>query len=446
MTITQYDVGKYLEDPFLFIEDLKKNRERGDSKLIFAKEPISDEYPKKEGISFILNKISKLEQLTTENIANALINYTSFMKKHKIQIIKKFDEDCQLSYKGEIPNINVKNFKTQSFYGFNKFQIINADTLDRKLKKDKIVLTGIDYTYALDSNAVSYFEQYCRNKDSKYKDLYDEILAYENNIDIAPYIFEIVMHGLRDFGINYKLNKKNKNDTQAGFFQNLTVLYKEGLFKEKLEKKFINNIVKGTNSLIKYHGIVGYTAKIFLILMLEAKIKFKKSSNKIKDYVYNEMRELKLPIENRFKVILYLFSENIGHSFFNKVRNLEDIDDIDDFMERKVDNTARDIALCFLDRYVYSHLDIFPFIASDDNGLLEMLKETKPDFIFKYGKLEVPVHSKINKDMQKKHLKFFETESVESMHLAEDIPLKEVMGIYEKKKKEFITVISNQAI
>lgn len=40
------------------------------------------------------------------------------------------------------------------------------------------------------------------------KDLYNQIIAKENNIDIGPYIFEIVMHGLKDFGINYKLNKK----------------------------------------------------------------------------------------------------------------------------------------------------------------------------------------------------------------------------------------------
>lgn len=180
--------------------------------------------------------------------------------------------------------------------------------------------------------------------------------------------------------------------------------------------------------------------------MLEARIKFKNSSNKIKDYVYNEMRKLKLPIENRFKIILYLFSENIGHSFFDKVRNLEDISNIDYFMEKKVDNTARDIALCFLDRYIYSHLDIFPFIASEDNGLVQILKETKPDFIFKYGKLEIPIHSRINKDMQKKHLKFFETESVENTNLIEDISLKELMQIYEIREKNFIDLITKQAL
>ncbi len=441
MIITPYDYERF-DTPQKLMEEIQKARDLGDTQLILAKEPLHQDYPKEEGIFFILNKILELEQLTTKNIANALITYTSFMKKHKIQIIKEFDEYCQLSYNGEIPNINVKNFKTQSFYGFNKFQIINADTLVRKLEKDEIGLTALDYTYALDSNAVSYFEQFCKNKDNKYKDLYSEVVAYENNIDIAPYIFEITMHGLRKFGPSYKLNKKNKDETQAGFFQNLTVLHKEGLFKEKQCKKFINNIIKSTNPLVKYYGIVGYTAKIFLILMLEARIKFKNSSNKIKDYVYKEMRELKLPIENRFKVILYLFSENIGHSFFNKVRNLEDISNIDYFMEKKVDNTARDIALCFLDRYIYSHLDIFPFIASEDNGLVQILKETKPDFIFKYGKLEIPIHTRINKDMQKKHLKFFETESVENTNLIEDISLKELMQIYEIREKNFIDLIT----
>ena len=143
--------------------------------------------------------------------------------------------------------------------------------------------------------------------------------------------------------------------------------------------------------------------------------------------------------------ILYFFIESPGHLFFKKVINMKNISNLEKYL-REVDNTSRDIALSLLERYIYGRLDIFPFIASYDEGLLGMFKETKPDFILKYDKLEIPVHLKINKDMQKKHLKFFESKSAKETLLLEDSTLREVMGIYEKKKKEFITVISNQVI
>ncbi|MCP4970251.1 MAG: hypothetical protein GY932_06610 [Arcobacter sp.] len=128
--------------------------------------------------------------------------------------------------------------------------------------------------------------------------MYTEVITDGNNIDIAPYIFEIVMHGLRDFGINFKLNKKNRNEIQSAFFQNLSTLHKEGLFQEKQEEIFINNIIKRTNPLIKYYGMIGYTAHIFLLIMLEAKYKFWDSPNKIKNHVYSKMRKLNLPIDD----------------------------------------------------------------------------------------------------------------------------------------------------
>lgn len=240
------------------------------------------------------------------------------MKKHKIQIIKEFDLECKFAYKGSIPYINVDNFYTQSFYGFNEFQIIDGDTLSREDEKNCIYFKGIDFTYALDSNAVSYFVRYATQKDIRYEDLYNQVKADGNNIDIFPYIFEIVMHGFMNFGVYYKLNKKNKNETQTEFFRHLEILYKEGLFKEKLAKIFINKIIKNHNKLIEMYGVIGYQAKIFLLCMIEAKFKFGKSSNKIIEYVYTELRKAKIPIENKIKAILYVFVDNPNHPFLVK--------------------------------------------------------------------------------------------------------------------------------
>ncbi|RDX33436.1 hypothetical protein DZA31_00795 [Arcobacter sp. HD9-500m-PIT-SAG02] len=444
MMFTQYDAERFKNDPLGVFEEFKQAINAGDTQLILAKEPVQDSYPKDEGIFFIYNKLLELENPSSENISNSLLDYTDFMKKHKIQIIKEFDTKCSLAYKGEIPHIKVESFETQPFYGFNKFHIINGETLNRNSKPDTIsYIKGIDFTYALDSNAASFFARYCTNNNDSYKSLYNEIIADENNIDIAPYIFEIVMHGLRDFGINYKLNKKNKNETQVAFFYTLKVLHKEGLFKEKKEKVFINSIIKQTNRVIEYYGTFGFTAHIFLFSMLEARYKFGKSPNKIQDYVYSEMRKAKAPIENRLKAILYLFTENPGHSFFKKVKDIQDVKNLNKYM-KEVDNTARDIALSLLEKYMYGKLDIYPFMATDDAGLIKMLQDTKPDYIFKYDVMEIPVHKKINKDMGKKHLKFFETSSPKNGVFFQDGSLKEVMDTYKNKKDNFMSLIMDK--
>ncbi|MEV9547037.1 hypothetical protein [Aliarcobacter butzleri] len=444
MLFTQYDLEKIKNDPYKLLEEIKQNVNNGDTKMIFAKEPVIEDYPKEEGIFFIHNKLINLEELSTENIANALKNYTDFMKKHKIQIIKEFDSKCELAYEGEIPHIKVASFETLSFYDFNKFHIIDGNTLSRVNSKNTLgYLKTIDYSYALDSNVASFFARYITNNDIKYKDLYNQIIAKENNIDIGPYIFEIVMHGLKDFGINYKLNKKNKNKTQSAFFETLKVLYKEGLFKEKLEKEFINNIIKSTNPLIKYYGMLGFSAQIFLLSLLEAKYKFGKAPNKIKYYVYDEMRKAKIPIENRLKAILYLFCDNPGHSFFKKVINIESIESIEKYM-KDVDNTGRDIAISSLERYLYGISNIHPYIATNDQGLIEMFRSTKPDYVYVFNGIASPIYKKINNELQKKYLNFFETNNTKNVIGYQDSILKDLINIYINKKVEFVNLIKSK--
>ncbi len=440
MLITPSSIKKFNDDPMGFLQNMMNNRDKDDTKLIFAKKPLISDYPKEEGIFYIYHKLSNLEDLSTENIAKNLLDYYAFMHKHNIQIIKEYDNHCKLVYQGEIPHIKVQSFETQSFYGFNKFQIISSETLGRNSEENKVFFKGIDFTYALDSNAASNFERYFINNDDRYKLLYEEIMDDKNNIDITPYIFETIMHGLNDFGINYKLNKKNKNSNQAGFFQTISSLCKAGIFKEKQEKICINKIIKATNPLIDFYGSLGYSSKIFLILMLEAKYKFANSPNKIKNYVYNELRKEKLPIENRLKSILYLFAENPGHKFFEKVINIKGYSNIESYL-KKIDNTSRDIAISLLEKYFYAQLNIFPFLATDDKGYIQMLQETKADYIFKYNNIEIPVYKKINQDMQNKYLKFFETDLLHDTVKYEDTTLKNLMIVYKRRLDSFINLI-----
>ncbi len=445
MIITPHEaeksLKKFMEDPMGYVEEIRQQiLSTSDTQICIAREPVIGEFPKGEGIMFIFDKILELENHSTEEIANSLIDYIPFMKKHKIKIIKEYDEECKLASKGKIPNIKVKSLETQAFYGFNKFHIIDADTLSRKDEKGKIYISPIDFSYALDSNAASFFEKHCINSNDKYKELYDVITSDKNNIDIVPYIFETIMNGLKNYGINYKLNKKNKNEDQAAFFQNLSVLCEQGLFKEKRTKLFLNKTIKNGNNLIEFYGTIGYQARLFLILLLEAKFKFGKSSNKIKEYVYTEMRNLNLPIENRLKVILYLFAEKPGHPFFGKVINMNNFKSLEDYLDR-VDNTARDIALVHLEKYFYGRLDIYPFLATDDEAFVKMLQDTRADYIVKYDDLEVPVYINIIKDMKKKHLKFFETETPKSCYF-EDTDLKDLMSKYKSKIENFKQLIS----
>ena len=73
-----------------------------------------------------------------------------------------------------------------------------------------------------------------------------------------------------------------------------------------------------------------------------------------------------------------------------------------------------------------------------------MLQDTKPDYIFKYDVMEIPVHKKINKDMGKKHLKFFETSSPKNGVFFQDGSLKEVMDTYKNKKDNFMSLIMDK--
>lgn len=445
MLITSQDIKEFKKDPINFTKKMQQQiLSSNNSSICFATEPIIEEFPKDEGINFIFNKLVELENHTTENIANTLIKYSLFMKKHKIKIIKEYDKECYLSLKGEIPNIKVDSFQTQSFYGFNKFQIIDAKTLSRRDEKGKLFLDVIDFSYALDSNAASFFGRHCINNNQKYKDLYDAIVADGNNIDITPYVFETIMNGLKKYGINYKLNKNNKNEDQLAFFENLSVLCSQNLFKEKRAKYYLNSIIKSTNPLIQHFGGIGYQARLFLILLLEAKLQFGKSSNKIKEYVYSEMRKLNLPIENRLKVILYLFAEKPGHPFFEKVINMEKINNMENYL-KKVDNTARDIAIAQLEKYVFGSMEIYPFLATDDQAFIKMLQDTKADYIFKYDNIEVPVYINIIKDMKTKHINFFEIDEPKACRFI-DNSLKELMTIYENKLENFKQLITKSDI
>ncbi len=444
MIFTPHDINKFRLNPNSFMQEILEKFINGDTQMIFSKEPIIKEYPKNEGILYIVNKISNLDVLTTEKIALSVKEYLDFMKEHKISIIKEYDIHCKMAYSGEIPNINVENFTTQSFCGFNKFQIIDAYTLERNIQEGEIYVKPIDFTYALDSNTASYLGKFITNKSicNQYEAIYNEIIKDGNNIDIFPYIFENIINGIRDFGLNFKLNKNNKNETQVGFFENLKKLHETKIFKEKLCKNFINKIIKDHNASLNIYGILYYQSYIFLMLMLEAKIFYKKSSNKIIKYVFNEMRKSSIPIENKLKAILYIFVENPNHKFFSKVINVENISNIDTYL-KKIDNTARDIAIILSERYIYDRLDIFSLVATYDQGLIQILQDTKPDFIIKIDKFKMSIYRSIIDDMHKKYSDIFSTDEHGNYTRGENQTLKDIYKKYKIKMEKFIRIINN---
>lgn len=138
MIFTPFDANRFRLNPNSFMQEVLEKSKNGDTQIIFSEEPIIKEYPKDEGILYIVNKISNLDVLTTEKIALSVKEYADFMKEHRISIIKEYDMHCKMAYSGEIPNINVENFTTQSFCGFNKFQIIDAHTLERNIQENDI--------------------------------------------------------------------------------------------------------------------------------------------------------------------------------------------------------------------------------------------------------------------------------------------------------------------
>lgn len=73
-----------------------------------------------------------------------------------------------------------------------------------------------------------------------------------------------------------------------------------------------------------------------------------------------------------------------------------------------------------------------------------MLKDTKADYILKYGNIEILIYKKINKDIENKYLKLFETSSPKNIISFESNTLKEMIFYYENKKNQFATLISNK--
>ena len=444
MIITSFDMEKFTENPINFVQDMiNKMEEAEDYTLKYYREPIDEGYPEIEGVSFILNEILGLKDPSTNNIASILKKYIDYINKYDISIIKEFDEHCDFAYTGQIPSFTTDYFTTQPFYGFNKFQILSAETLYRKPKEGEIYFRPIDFTYALDSNATSYFEKFYKNQDERYRKIFEMITGDGNNVALLPYIFEIIMQGFKNFGIRFKLNKRNKDSIQKGFFQNLKILHAAGLFKEKSEKEFINKIIKKFNLGIEVLAFSYYQANIFLILMLEARFKFKKSQKAIIYYVYKNLRELQIPIENKIKAILYIFSSNPNHGFFNKVINIINIKNIDKYME-KVNNTARDIALILMERFFYNNSNIFASLATGDKNLISLLHDIKPDFIIQYKNLYIPIYKRINEEMQKKYIEFFTINNTKEIINFKSKSLKEMDEIYIKKQKNFQALISNK--
>jgi len=206
MIFTPYDYPDNLniESFYEIYDQVKKAHQNGDSQLIFAKAPVFSDFPKDEGISFIIEEIITLENFTTQEISNVLSKYIPFIGKHKIEIIKEFDNKCSSAYDGQLPNPKIERLEVQLYFGYDRFHIINTDTLSRK--QNGLYIEPIDYSFALDSNVASNFMKYDEMHDEQYKALYELLCSDKYNIDILPYIIEVIMNGIKKYGINYKLN------------------------------------------------------------------------------------------------------------------------------------------------------------------------------------------------------------------------------------------------
>jgi len=94
MIITPHGIKEFRNDPASFIKKMNEQMlSTGDTKICAIREPIMADFPKDEGIFFIFDKLLKLECHTSENMANTLIPYISFIKKiliKKTLIILKF--------------------------------------------------------------------------------------------------------------------------------------------------------------------------------------------------------------------------------------------------------------------------------------------------------------------------------------------------------------------
>lgn len=63
MLFTKYDFEKFKNDPFKLLEEIKQNINNDDTKMIFAREPVTEDYHREEGMFFIHNKLINLEEL-----------------------------------------------------------------------------------------------------------------------------------------------------------------------------------------------------------------------------------------------------------------------------------------------------------------------------------------------------------------------------------------------
>ena len=80
MIFTPYDTNRLRLNPNGFIQEILEKFINGDTQMIFSKEPIIKEYPKNEGVSYIVDEISNLDDSSTEGVALALKKYTDFMR------------------------------------------------------------------------------------------------------------------------------------------------------------------------------------------------------------------------------------------------------------------------------------------------------------------------------------------------------------------------------
>jgi hypothetical protein len=82
-------------------------------------------------------------------------------------------------------------------------------------------------------------------------------------------------------------------------------------------------------------------------------------------------------------------------------------------------------------------------MASDDEGLIEMFTDTQPDYVFIFDGMASPMYKKINNEMQKKHLNYFETNNPKDTIKFQDGTLENLIKVYKNRKDFFVNLITS---
>ena len=362
-------------------------------------------------IGEIIDRKSKLEEkITVTEIAQIMLKNIEYVQENDVEVFAEFKEDSPYAYKStffvnefnpdihliediatdfEIDKLKVAPYFTGLIvHKIDSQSLLNTITLDKK-EDIKFFKTY----FVLDNNVVSDFNKYIQNKsnttlDFRYEQIFNILRSTKYNVDALPYIYENFKNGFMSLGRNFKFNKKNAK--QLEFFNTLKGLYKEGVLgnEKKSEKEFLNSIIKNFNKDgFRTLALVFYFENLlFLLSLLKVKVDpsiKEKGIRKKFTYLIKLLRELDIPVKNRYLAIAKVFFEKKNHPFFQKLNGLTNQSIEIEKRCENITNVAADLVIFSFDEYIYHREKIVPFLLTSDYGLFKLMEDVKPDFVVK---------------------------------------------------------------